>query len=56
MGLFDVLTGKRKMKQPAESRLFAMATAAITLDMTLELRSSGKTAIVFQPLATADFS
>jgi hypothetical protein len=56
MGLFDILTGKRKMKAPAESRLFAMATAAVTLEMTLELRSAGKAAIVFQPLATADFS
>jgi len=56
MGIFDVLTGKRKVKQPAESRLFAMATAAITLEMSLELKSSRKAAIVFQPLATADFS
>ena len=56
MGLFDILTGKRKMKGPAESRLFAMSTAAVTLEMTLELRSSGKAAIVFQPLATADFA
>ena len=56
MGLFDILTGKRKMKQPAESRLFAMSTAAITLEMTLELKTSGKAAIVFQPLATADFT
>jgi hypothetical protein len=55
MGFLDILTGKRKVKQPAESRLFAMSTAAITLEMTLELRSSGKAAIVFQPLATADF-
>jgi hypothetical protein len=56
MGFLDILTGKRKMKQPAESRLFAMSTAAITLDMSLELKSSGKAAIVFQPLATADFT
>ena len=56
MGLFDILTGKRKLKPPAESRLFAMSTAAVTLEMTLELRSSGKAAIVFQPLATADFT
>jgi hypothetical protein len=56
MGLFDILTGKRKLKAPAESRLFAMSTAAVTLEMTLELRSSGKAAIVFQPLATADFT
>ncbi len=55
MGFLDILTGKRKMKQPAESRLFAMSTAAITLEMTLELKSSGKAAIVFQPLATAAF-
>ena len=55
MGFLDILTGKRKMKQPAESRLFAMATAAITLEMTLDLKSSGKAAIVFQPIATADF-
>jgi hypothetical protein len=56
MGFLDILTGKRKVKQPAESRLFAMSTAAITLDMTLELKTSGKAAIVFQPLATADFT
>ena len=56
MGLFDILTGRRKVKQPAESRLFAMSTAAVSLEMTLELKSSGKAAIVFQPLATADFS
>ena len=56
MGIFDVITGKRKVKQPAESRLFAMATAAVTLELSLELKSSGKAAIVFQPLATADFS
>jgi hypothetical protein len=55
MGLFDILTGKRKVKQPAESRLFAMSTAGVHLDMSMGLKSSGKAAIVFQPLATADF-
>ena len=42
MGLFDILTGKRKLKQPAESRLFAMSTAAVTLEMTLELDELGQ--------------
>jgi hypothetical protein len=56
MGLFDILTGKRKIKAPAESRLFAMSTAAVTLEMELELGSSGRAAIVFQPLETADFT
>ena len=55
MGFLDILRGKRELKQPAPDRLFAMSTAYVTLDMTLELRSSGKAAIVFQPLATADF-
>jgi len=56
MGLFDILTGRRKVKQPAESRLFAMSTAAVTLEMSLGLKDAGKAAIVFQPLATADFT
>jgi hypothetical protein len=55
MGLLDILRGKRTLAQPAPDRLFAMSTAYVTLDLTLELRSSGKAAIVFQPLATADF-
>ncbi len=55
MGLFDILRGKREIKQPAADRLFAMSTAYIKLDMELNLHSSGKAAIVFQPLATADF-
>ena len=55
MGLFEILTGKRKIKGPAPDRLFAMSTAAVTLEMTLQLQSAGKAAIVFQPLATADF-
>ena len=55
MGLLDILRGKRTLAQPAPDRLFAMSTAYVTLEMTLELRSAGKAAIVFQPLATADF-
>ena len=55
MGLFDIITGKRKMKQPAPDRLFAMTTAEVTMSTGLGLESSGKAAIVFQPLATADF-
>jgi len=56
MGLFDILTVIFKVTATAESRLFAMTTAAVTLEMSLELKSSGKAAIVFQPLETADFT
>ena len=55
MGLFDVLRGKRELKQPAADRLFAMSTAYVKLELELELKTTGKAAIVFQPLATADF-
>jgi hypothetical protein len=55
MGLLDVLRGRRKLKQPAPDRLFAMSTAYVKMETELELRSGGKAAIVFQPLATSDF-
>src|SRR3954452_7049841 len=55
MGLFDILRGKRELKMPAADRLFAMSTAYAKLELELGLKSSGQAAIVFQPLATADF-
>ena len=55
MGFLDILRGKRELKQPASDRLFAMSTAYVKLEMELNLTSSGQAAIVFQPLATADF-
>ena len=56
MGLFDVISGKRKLKQPAPDRLFAMSTAYVTLQTELELQSRGVAGIVFQALDTADFN
>ena len=56
MGLFDVISGKRKLKGPAPDRLFAMSTAYVTLETTLGLKSRGVAGIVFQPLDTADFA
>jgi len=56
MGFLDVIRGKRAIKQAAPTdRVFAMTTAQVTLEMTLGLTTTGKAAIVFQPLATADF-
>src|ERR1700759_2392703 len=55
MGLLDVLTGKRKLEKPAPDRLFAMSTAYVTFETSLELTTRGSAAIVFQSLATADF-
>ena len=55
MGLFDVLTGRRKLAQPAPDRLFAMTTAYVAMQTAQQVRSRGQAAIVFQSLATADF-
>jgi hypothetical protein len=56
MGFLDILTGRRKLAQPAEDRLFAISTAYVTFETGLEITSRGSAAIVFQSLATADFT
>jgi hypothetical protein len=55
MGFLDVITGRRKLAGPAPDRLFAISTAYVTLETTLGITTSGRAAIVFQALATADF-
>jgi hypothetical protein len=57
VGFLDALLGGRgkRVKGAAPDRLFAMATAQVTLDTGLGLKHKGATGIVFQPLETADF-
>jgi len=55
MGFLDVLTGRRKLAKPAPDRLFAMSTAYVALETSFGITTRAKAAIVFQPLATADF-
>jgi hypothetical protein len=55
MGFLDVLIGRRKLAGPAPDRLFAMSTAYVTMETSLGSKTRGSAAIVFQPLATADF-
>ena len=56
MGFLDALLGGgRRLKGPAPDRLFAMSTAYVTLETGLGLKQRDVAAIVFQPLATADF-
>jgi hypothetical protein len=56
VGLFDTLLGRGKRpKAPAPDRLFAITTAAITLETSLGIRTRGAAGIVFQPLGTGDF-
>ena len=55
MGLLDVILGRRKLAGPAPDRLFAISTAYVKFETELGIESRGTAAIVFQPLATADF-
>ena len=55
MGLRDVLLGKKKLSGPARDRLFALTTAAVTLDTELGLRTAGDAGIVFKPLSAGEF-
>ena len=55
MGLRDVLFGKKKLSAPSAERLFALTTAAVTLDTELGLKTSGAGAVSFKPLSAGDF-
>ena len=55
MGLRDILTGRNKVKAPAPDRLFAIATAYVTLQAEHQIEPDGTAAIVFQALATSEF-
>jgi len=55
VGLRDILTGRHAVKGPAPDRMFAIATAYVTLASEYQIAPAGKAAIVFQALATAEF-
>ena len=55
MGLRDVLFGKKKLAGPARERLFALTTAAVTLDTELGLKTAGVGGVVFKPLSAGEF-
>jgi len=55
LGLRDVLLGKKKLAGPARERLFALTTAAVTLDVELGLRTAGVGGVCFKPLSSGDF-
>ena len=55
MGFTDVLFGRKKLKEPASERLFAISTARITLETELGLKPGGAAALCFKPLSAGDF-
>jgi PspAB-like protein len=55
VGLRDILTGRHQVAGPAPDRLFAIATAYVTLQSEHQIEPAGSAAIVFQALATSEF-
>jgi hypothetical protein len=55
MGIRDVLFGRKKLSEPREDRLFALATATVTLQTELGLKPAGVAAVTFKPLSSGDF-
>ena len=56
MGLTDILFGRKKLKEPAADRLFAITTAAVTLDTECGLKPAGVGAVIFKPLSAGEFT
>src|SRR5262249_51402436 len=56
VGLGGILFGRKKLKEPARDRLFALTTAAVTLDVSCGLKPTGVGAIVFKPLSAGEFT
>jgi hypothetical protein len=56
VGLSNVLFGRKKLKEPARDRLFALTTAAVTLDVGCGLKPAGVCALVFKPLSAGEFT
>ncbi len=55
MGLRDVLFGRKKLKDPARERLFAISTARITLQTELDLKPAGAAGVCFKSLSAGEF-
>jgi hypothetical protein len=55
LGLRDVLFGRKKLKDPARERLFAISTARITLQTELDLKPAGAAGVCFKSLSASEF-
>jgi len=55
VGLRDVLLGRKKLSEPHDDRLFALTTAAVTLQVELGLKTAGVGAIAFKPQSSGEF-
>ena len=47
--------GRRKLAEPKEDKLFALSTAAVTLQTELNLKTAGVAAVAFKPQSSGEF-
>jgi hypothetical protein len=55
VGLLDVLFGRSRGPKSKTEPLFAISTAAVTLQTKFNLRPTGQAAVVFRPVESASF-
>jgi len=55
VGFLDVVLGRKRLKEAADERLFALSTAQVTLQVELGLKTAGAAAVVFKPLSAGEF-
>lgn len=55
MGLGDLLFGRKRLKEAAPEKLFALSTARVTMEVELGLKPAGRAGVVFKPLSAGDF-
>jgi hypothetical protein len=48
--------GRKPSLAAARDRLFALSTAAVTLDMELGLKTAGVAAVIFKPMSAGEFT
>jgi hypothetical protein len=55
MGIRDVLFGRRRLKEAKREALFALPSAAVTMEVELGLKPAGVAAVVFKPLSAGEY-
>ena len=55
MGLFTMMFGRNKLKRPEREKFFSVITAEVALSSRMDLRSTHKAGLVFNPVESSFF-
>jgi hypothetical protein len=55
LGFRNILSGRKKLAEPKEDKLFSLPTAAVTLQTELGLKTAGVAAVAFKPQSSGEF-